>query len=265
MIHLNQEYSSPLLKASPLEATMKKTLLMAGALLALTAGIASAQGGINLSWIDCGTFGTLQRNFACASNTGANTMVGSAIAPAPMPQLNGHEGVLDLQTNQLALSNWWKIGGTGVAPNCRPATAMTSDYNFLALANCYDPWAGSAAGGLNFTQGFNGPNRGRIKTVCAIPGSTPIDDATENYILKINITNVRSTGAGSCAGCSDGACIVLNSIKLTQPLGVGDYTISTPITRNYVQWQGGGNIGGECPGATPTKSATWGSVKSLYR
>ena len=70
----------------------------------------------------------------------------------------------------------------------------------------------------------------------------------------------------SCAGCTDGACIVLNSIQLTQPIGVGDYTISNPILRNWVQWQGGATtITGGCPLATPTRSTTWGSVKSLYR
>jgi hypothetical protein len=244
---------------------MKKSLLMAGAMLALTAGFAAA-GGINLSWTDCGSNGTLSRTFACTSNSGANIMFMSAIAPVPMGQLNGHEGVLDLQTNQAALSAWWLIGGAPTAPNCRPGNTLSANFDFVGGPfNCADAWAGGAAGGFNYAAGYNGPNRARIRTVCAIPGSTAIDDASEYYIAKVTFTNNRSTGTGSCAGCSDGACIVLNSIQLTQPAGVGNYTISNPIVANWIQWQAGGNIGGQCPGATPTKSATWGSVKSLYR
>jgi len=261
-IRLIQAFSSPLLRIVPLEATMKKTLLLAGAMLALTVGVASAQSGINLSWNDCASFGGLQRNFACTSNSGANTMFASVVTGVDMGQLNGQAGVLDLQTNQPALSPWWTIG-TG---QCRLGSAITADFNFLANTNCLDAWAGTAAGGVNYQQAFEGvPNRSRIRTVCAIAGSTPITGVDEYYMFKVTINNSRSTGTGSCAGCQDGACIVFNSILVTQPLGVGDYTISAPITRNYVQWQGGGNIGGNCPGATPTRSATWGSVKSLYR
>jgi len=33
-----------------------------------------------------------------------------------------------------------------------------------------------------------------------------------------------------------------------------------------VPWQGGGGeVSGGCPAAVPTRNATWGSVKSLYR
>ena len=240
-------------------------VFLAAAALTVIASAAQA-GGINLSWTDCGAFGQLQRNFACNTNTGANTMFASAIAPAAMPQLNGHEGVIDLQTNQAALSNWWKIGGTGASPNCRPGTTLSADFNFLSSLNCLDPWLVGAAGGVNYTQGFGGPNKARIRTVCAIPGSTPITATDEYYIAKVTFTNVRTVGLGSCAGCTDGACIVLNSIQLTQPLGVGNYTIYNPIIRNFVQWQGGAStVEGGCPAAVPTRSTTWGSVKSLYR
>jgi len=244
---------------------MKKTLLMAGALLALTVGVASAQSGINLSWNDCGTFGLLQKNFACNSNTAAShVMYASAITGVDMPQLNGQAGGLDMQTNQASLSNWWQFNTGGCRFNS--PSYLSANFDFTsASGNCFDPWLGGAAGGISFTPGFNGPNRARIRTVCAIPGSTAIDGVSEYYFFKVGIGNARTTGLGSCAGCLDGACIVLNSIQVTQPAGVGDYTLTLPITRNYIQWQAGGNIGGECPAATPTRSATWGSVKSLYR
>jgi hypothetical protein len=224
--------------------------------------------GLNLSWDDCGAAGTSQKNFACASNSGANIMFASAVVGVPVPQLNGHEGVIDLQTNEATLSDWWKIGGTGAAPNCRPATTITSNFDFVGGPfSCLDPWTGSAAGGVNFTQAFNGPNRARIRTVCAIPGSTAITGTDEYYVYKVTMTNVRSTGTGSCAGCADGACIVLNSIDFTQPAGVGNFKITNPLVQRHVLWQAGGSaIGGlGCPAQVPTRNQTWGSVKSLYR
>lgn len=243
---------------------MKKTLLMAGALLALTAGIASAQGGINLSWSDCGTFGVQGKTFTCTSNTLSGAiMVASAVAGVQMDQLNGQESEIDLQTNAAALSNWWQLASGG----CRGTTAIAASFDFTAGPfNCIDPWSGGASGGMNYVPAFGGPNRGQIRTICAIPGTTGITATDEYYFFKITLLGAKSTGNNSCAGCTDGACLVFESIKLTQPAGVGDYLLTTPITRQFVTWQAGGaGVTGGCPAATPTKSTTWGSVKSLYR
>ena len=247
---------------------MKKTLLIAGALLCLGVSMASAQGGINLSWTDCGTFGTLQRNFACNSNTGGNTMVGSAISPVVINQCVAMTTVLDLQTNQAALTPWWNFDGAG----CRATpSALTGNFDFTGSTfSCNDIWAGNATGGSNYISGFGAvPNRGRIRLVCAVVNPVVVDNSTENYYFKASFSNAKTTGTGSCAGCTDGACIVLNSLELDQQPGVegGNTIITNPLDSQYVLWQAGGNsvTPGGCPQATPTKNATWGSVKSLYR
>ena len=76
---------SPLLVSiRPLEATMKKTLLMTAGLLVICAGLASAA-GLNLGWDNCAGLGAgaVNKNFACNTNTGIpSTMVGSFVAPA---------------------------------------------------------------------------------------------------------------------------------------------------------------------------------------
>jgi len=234
--------------------------VLALVLLGGYAARAHAAGGMNLSWSDCGTAGQLQRNFACNTNAGFNTIVASVIAPAAMGQFNGQASSLELETNQASLSNWWQLASGG----CRP-TALTSDFNFTSASSCADPWQGGAFGGVNYTPAYNGPNRARIRTICAIPGSTSIDGTSEYYLFKVSISNAKSVGG--CGGCTDGVVIVYRSVWLTQPAGVGDYTmVDQPIGRHYVKWQPGAPAGPEdVPLPTPARNTTWGGVKSLYR
>ena len=58
---------------------------------------------------------------------------------------------------------------------------------------------------------------------------------------------------------------MLNSINITQPVGVGDFRLGNPANSNFATWQNGFSADGGCPAATPTRSTTWGSVKALYR
>jgi hypothetical protein len=227
--------------------------------------------GLNLSWGDCGSAGVLQRNFACDTNVGTNTMYGSAVVQAPMPQLNGQESTLGLQTSQASLSNWWQFA-TGGCRNGSPGI-LSADFNFTSSTSCLDPWAGTAAGGVVYEPAFFGPNASRIRVVSALPGSTSINATSEYYIFKLTFLNARTVGTGSCAGCFEGACFVYQQLRMTQPIGsgLGDQIITTPLTRAFVVWQGGasgallGSNGSGCLGATPSHHSTWGSVKSLYR
>ncbi len=236
---------------------------MTAASLTTFAAAAHAQ-GLNLSWTDCGTTGTVLKSFACTSNTLTGAiMVASAVAGTPIDQLNGEESVMSLQTNQAALSPWWDLGTGG----CRGTTAISSSFDFTGGPfTCVDAWSGGASGGMQAQPLFDGPNRERFRTVAAIAGSTAITGTDEYYFFKLTLLGAKTTGNGSCAGCSDGACIVFNQIKLTEPAGVGDFTITAPLTREYVEWQSGAtSVTGGCPAATPTRNQTWGQVKSLYR
>jgi hypothetical protein len=239
---------------------MKKTLLIAGALLALTASMASAT-GINLYWNDCspagGGVGVSDQLNPCTANTGAFLLYAS-LNPAPgIEACVGEEGVIDLQTSAAALSPWWQMRSDG----CRP-TSISTQFAF-SVFNCGDPWNGQALGGMDYA--YSGPNRARIRTVCAQPIATagPLAAGTEYYMFAVKIDKVKSTGTGNCAGCLDAACLVLNSIKITQPTGTagGDPTYSTPDQSQFATYRGGSAM---CL-ATPNQNRTWGSVKALYR
>jgi len=100
-----------------------------------------------------------------------------------------------------------------------------------------------------------------MRAVIARPAENvgPLDVDVEYFAFNLVISNMRTTGADACIGCSLGAVLVLNSIKFTQPVGVGDFVLfeSARAASNRLDWQGGAT--------DPVRNATWGNVKALYR
>ena len=241
---------------------MNRSIPLFTLLLCLVALPARAQSGINLSWNDCGTFGTFLRTFACNTNSGQHTMVASFIAGQDMNQLVGIAGVIDLCSMTPVLPAWWQMANVGT---CRP-NALSADFNFTSgPSNCLDYWQGQAVGGMSYTMGAAwGFNGARIRVVAAIPSNqvAPLDGASEYYAYRINIRNDATTGAGACGGCGESVCIILNSLQLAQPAGVGDLTITTPINRYYLEWQG---MVVACPFVVPTRQPSWGQIKAMYK
>jgi hypothetical protein len=245
---------------------MKKVILLCGALLALTATVASA-GGLNLAWNNCLGEGTpvLNKNYACTSNAGTDIAVASFIPTMTSATVNGNELVFDLQSSGATLPAWWQFFNPGT---CR-STSLSIDA--AANANnvvCIDEFAGQATTGIGaYVIGFGGANRARIKIAEAVPATAlaSVDPTGEYFSLNLKINHLKTGGATACAGCSTPVCIVLNSIKLTAGGGDLDEFIGNAAVSNYVTWQGGAIGAGGCPAATPTHNTTWGAVKSLYR
>ena len=245
-----------------------KALWTACVMLVVTARLASAgSGSINLGWNDCGGYpGGLDRMFACDTNAGINTLVGSFVAPSCVNRMSANEIVMDLQSQGLAWPSWWGLR-TGL---CRPSS-LSGNFDFTAGPfTCYDYWQGGAIGALASDAPVG--NRLRIKGVFALPAGdsriTAIPEGDEVYSYKCNINNANTVGPGSCPGCNIGVCIVLTSIKLNQPQDepCGSKYLSAPAGRNFATWQGGPFAGLDCGHVySPAKSATWGAVKALYR
>jgi len=157
---------------------------------------------------------------------------------------------------------------------CGRSTSLAENYNFTAgFPTCLDYWGqqtgGGGIGSRNYmVPGPLGVNSARLLLGCAIGTSLagPIAEGTETYAVSVKISNQKSTGLGACAGCTDGVCIMLNSIKITQNARStgGTIVIDQPAARSYVTFQGGLPSSTDC-GIVPTRSRTWGQVKSLYR
>jgi hypothetical protein len=243
---------------------MKKTLLISGVLLALTATVASAA-GVNLYWNGCSLDPgvTTNKNFACTANTGNSLMTASYDPPAGLTLVNGNNLILDLQSASDPLPLWWDFKNAGT---CR-STSLSANSVF-AGANCVDAWAGQGTSGVTAYL-TTGTNRRRIGGSISVPGPAagPQPDGSEYYSLNFVINNAKTVGTGACAGCLDPVCVVLNEILITQPAGTPGESpkVNTPLASNYVTWQGGVIGAPGCPQATPTINKTWGQVKSIYR
>ena len=236
----------------------------------LFCGAPAMAAGINLGWNDCPGGGTykLIETFACNTNVGVHTMVGSFVAPAGVQMVSANEVVIDIKTGpDFALPDWWKMG-TG---RCRP-TSLSSNFDFTGGPfSCHDYWQGGAIGAAQEDPPNGFDNRARIKMIMALPAGDPritsIAEGLHVYSFKLNINNARTVGMGSCAGCSAEACIALQIIKLNQPVPLPRIDLTNPSTAQHVIWQAWTTVDPNnlCPSVTPVKSQTWGSIKALYR
>jgi hypothetical protein len=234
---------------------MKKTLLITGVLLALTATVASAA-GINMYWNDCSAAGTNAKTFACTANTGSNTLTVSFDPPANVTMLNGIDMLVDLQSASDPLPQWWMFKNPGT---CRLASLGAN--TVFSSAQCTEPWAAAGNGAVSaYIAPSSATNRARLAGTVSVGGplAGPVDPGTEYYAINFTINNAKSTGTGACAGCLDPVCLVLNDVLLSQPAGTpgGSPRITNPRDNNFATWQGFAIGGAGCPGATPTVNRT---------
>jgi len=240
--------------------------------LALLTGAAPASAaGFNLGWNDCpsGPTYALLETFACDSNEGFHTLVGSFVAPAGVNAMSANTVTIDIQTGGASLANWWTFG----SGQCRASASLLGTSVFTAGPfTCYDYWQGGAIGALGWRVLPSTTNRCQILGVFALPAGdpsiAPVAEGIEVYSFKAIINNDRSAGQGACAGCSDEACIVLNVLTIHQPEPQPpQIRLTNPETAQHVIWQGWSTAdpNNQCPAVTPARSRTWGSIKALYR
>ncbi len=229
-------------------------------LLFLLASPVLGQTGLNLSWDDCGAFGSSAKVFACNTNAGSNTLVAS-FAAQPGLCLIGCLGLLDLQTSGAVLPDWWQFKNAG---SCRQTALRASGDFGTGPSSCLDTWQQEAVPGVYaYEVGVGNPNRARITVAQVSPFECrPLPGEVESYAFKLIVSNDKSVGDGACAGCDEGVCIVFNFLHLAQYSGFPAFDLTAPLNRNFVTWQAGIP---DCPGATPVRNQTWGAVKTMYR
>ena len=241
---------------------MKKIVTLTAALLALSATMALAQGGLNLFSNGCSADvgASSSATFACDVNTGSNQLYASVIVPADMPMFTGTTAIIDVTVGAPALPSWWQVQPGGCRAN---AFSLSFDPANVATTGCNDIWAGSTNTPIQQVQvGLHGPNTLRLIGGAALTAGSEIPivaDGSELNVARVTISHINTL---SCSGCDTPVCLTLSECYLQQPGLLPQYRVTTPIS-NTVSFNNSGQL--DCVGATPAKNRTWGQVKSLYR
>ncbi len=240
---------------------MRRTILLALALLAASATLATAE-GLMLRWQDCsGDGGVQNRTFACDTNTGSNTLVASFILDTGLSQVNGDELVLDLASTSGTLPDWWRFRTAG---SCRQLALTIAAHDGIG---CPDLFALQASMNIaSYVVGTFGPNTARILSVNAVAPGFEVDltGGQEYAFAKWSISNVKTVGTGACSGCAIPVCILFSITHITTVGDLNNIIISNaafPLS-NFASWQ---NAASSACVRTPAQKSTWGAVKSLYR
>lgn len=250
---------------------MHRTFLLISALLALVP-VAHAYPGVNLRWTSCyGDGGTINRNFACDTNSGSHVLVGSFVLYEDMVQVSGTEIVVDLAAADATLPAWWQFRNAGT---CRQGSLGLGT---VGTGTACPDWANGQSIGLiaSYQTDVYGANTARLTAAAAVPVSAFVDlyGGQEYFSHNLSINNAKTVGTGACGGCTIPVCIVFLAVRLTTPVASNDRRITgsaNGFDSFYATWQGGGvpttRRGTGCPSnAVPTRSRTWRELKSLYR
>lgn len=255
---------------------MKKILVLSATLLTLAAPLAMA-GGIDFAWDACASNGgTASTVFPCADPSGLVNAYGTFVSDVTLTNIfTAIDAVIDLQTDAPVLTPFWDIQ-TAVSPSsCNNAVLLNkarSAGNCGGAANLWGPGGGAATTNIGYGPQFGGvPNRGRIVAGVFRSAASPttVNAGTNYWGFELQfLTGSATEAGGSCSGCTGGATLVLNEIKLSS---ISD--ARTGIEAPAVVITNPGSVG-NCVSAggattpcsaTPVKSKTWGTLKSLYR
>jgi hypothetical protein len=239
-------------------------IALALVLLALPAR-AGAVEGLYLTWGGCALAPSAAHDlaWACDIYPGESDLFCAFGVDAAVDSVLGVEVVVDVQHAAAVLPDWWRFDVGG----CRPGELL-ADFDFTSHTECADLYHGYATGGLVYDPGqpYGGANQARIRANASVLpgfGYATLDPANMYYAARLVI---RHTSTTLCTGCSQPACLVLNSILLKRQPGAigGDVMVATPGPgdANWVTWQGG--AGANCA-SVPVRAVTWGRIKGLYR
>jgi hypothetical protein len=259
-------------------------LLTATALMA-AASLAHANPGIAMRWDQCyGDGGVSNKNFACDTNNGSETLVVSFKPPTDLDQVSGNEIQLYLQAPGSALPSWWQFKNLG---SCRTTSlSLNSNASANAVA-CLDEFAGNATTGIGgYNTAFGSASTVRLDIAEAVPATVlaTLSANQEYFALNIVIDHRKTVGAGACSGCVTPMCLVLSHVYLTRVNNLPNIQLTDLLGPNSqtVGWQGASPVVAFSPGCndflclpywyvqscslpTPVRNQTWGAIKSLYR
>jgi hypothetical protein len=251
-----------------------KKVLIAAALMTLTASVAAAQ-GISLNWSQCYPQNTtlINRNgscYTCVAPVAAQRVIASFTAPLAMPNMVSATSIIDIvfATSQ---PDWWRFDGQGGSvPGCR-ANGATVAPKYLGTATlCPDLMFTSNVQGpiLVAFNGWKGPNTMRLVIENSRDGVFDAQSGSHYVAQQMDLNaNGESVDCNAsptpdntpkCLGCQTAATLALNEVQMTPQSGA-PVVLTAVNGRNFVHWNNGVGT------PTPTQNKSWGAVKALYR
>jgi hypothetical protein len=241
-----------------------KTLVLVGVLLTLAAPAIAAR-GINLNWgTVCYTEAPMSAlTFACDTNAGNSVITVSFAIGTEMADMIAVEFEIVGESTASSLPDWWKIGA---APDCRSGQVQFSDS--ITAVETETPCTGWPGNGRFMATQYGwypGAAGAHASMGVAIDWATPFDmqPGIEYYAGQITVLHGRTVGVDACTGCSTGMVWGLNSVlvhgfnsredRLWDPLPGGNQCLTWNNAPQH--W---------CV-TVPTRTTTWGQIKSMYR
>lgn len=232
-------------------------------LIALVTVASSARAsGMGIRWGSCD--GTSNRNFACDVTTGAELLVVSFSPPPGVVELTGVAAWGHFTSAGNDVPTWWQLSPSG---GCRMG-ALSVSFVLDDQTDCDDPWQGQGMGGIASIRS-DGQGVEFLVAVAVPEGlAQPAQPGRTCAAFKMYINHRRSSGPGSCTGCSTPMCITLDKMALGQPNknGLQEIDLTDGMggmggPGNVATWQGGTPT---C-GAGAAKPATWTELKRHFK
>jgi len=171
---------------------------------------------------------------------------------------------VDVQHSATSLPDWWRLGPP---PDCRH-DQLTANVDFSAVNECVPlGLTGALVQDYLITEPRGLASQARIKAVGYVPSPLTVSVTNDTTYLAVRLVlgYDHTVNVAVCTGCTQSACLVLNSILVRRTAGApgGDIMITTPgpADANWAFWRG---TGVDCT-TVPVRNVTWGSIKSLYR
>jgi hypothetical protein len=236
--------------------------------LLVSAGTTSAGApGINISWDGCTTgAASAQRCYDCGGSAGAPFVIAASFRTLnPIPEFAGSTTWIDLTFTDgdgsvAPVPDFWSIG----ASECAGANVRL--YGPDASGGCLRP------AGADTTQAGGGyailmpdfPASSHVHILVdynygqAVPPAIAAGPLYGSCSLSLDFDGIVRAG---CTGCSTHVLLSMHSIELFGWRGE-DYFLTTADQQGSIQWQS--TTASPC-GSVPSRRASWGAIKALYR
>ncbi len=229
-------------------------------------------GGVSMSWGNYCSWsegGPTSLTWYCRNDTTTRIRMTCSFRPIRThPAFVGLHVTLVGMTEASSVPDWWQLGDGG----CREG-ALTLSTDGSAMAGgpsvCADPWGGAAVGTLGEWEiPWPGSNRIEVTADCSLVEPVPIEAERQYFACQFRV-DASGTVSGECGGCLAPWIFALYHIELRFAGGTPPEMLDSAPAHGYrcliYNNCGLSDMGCYSDTGVPTRSSTWGQIKSLYR